>query len=533
MLFMLIFCYVCFIFAVSSLKEVRVKSYLKPITRRKFLIKGVSGGFIMATLPVWKHFSYSSPPSDFHVNPAVNLSKETLEKLIKIALQKGGEFAEVYVEYNVGNQIYLEENKIYGAGRGVDMGVGIRVLHGEKTGYAFSDDLSFDKLKQTAEVASHIAAEREVKSPVGLKSSKAPSYYLAKVSPDNIVPQDKAKLLWKANSIGREYDKRINQVNVGYSDTNKKIIIANSEGVWVEDVQTISRLFVSINAIEGDKRSRGYAYKGGTLGYEHYDFKVAEELAKDAGRMALAMLPAEDAPAGEFPIVMAKGHGGTFFHEAIGHSLESDGIRKKTSCFWDKKGEMIASEISSLADDGTVPGARGAINVDDEGTPSQKTVLIEKGRCINFLYDRLNAKLMKATLTGNGRRQSYQHYPLPRMTNTYLMAGEDNPEDIIKSVQKGIYISRIGGGNVSWVTGRFVFSVPEGYLIEEGKITKPLKGIQLMGSGPEVLKNIVMVGPDLEIWGGGTCGKNGQGKPVSDGNPTLKVSKITIGGAKV
>lgn len=510
-----------------------MKRYFKPITRREFLKTGVTGGAVIATLPVWKLFSFSAPPSDFYVNPACNLSKETLEQLIKIALQKGGEFAEVYVEYNVSNYISLEENKIYGATRGVEMGVGIRVLHGEKTGYAFSDDLSFEKLKQTAEVASLIAAEKEVKKPAGLKSSKIPSYYLVKVFPDSIVPQDKARLLWKANSIGREYDKRISQVNVRFRDVNKKIIIANSEGIWVEDVQTISRLFVIINAIEGGKRSRGYDYKAGTLGYEHYDLKSAEDLAKDAGRMAIAMLPAEDAPAGEYPIVMAKGHCGLFFHEAIGHSLESDGIRKKTSCFWDKKGEMIASKIAALADDGTVIGARGAINVDDEGTPGRKTILIDKGECVNFLYDRLNAKLMKAKLTGNGRRQSYQYYPIPRMTSTYLMAGQDDPEDIVKSVKKGIYIARIGAGNVSWVTGRFVFSVPEGYLIEDGKITKPLKGIQLMGSGPEVLKNIVMVGPDLEIWGGGTCGKGGQWKPISNGNPTLKVSKITIGGAKV
>lgn len=510
-----------------------MRDYFKPIPRRKFLKAGIAGGAVVATLPVWKLFSFSDPPEDFHVNPACNLSKETMEELLKVALQRGGELAEVYVEYSVGNNIYLEENKIYGAGRGVDMGVGIRVLHGEKTGYAYCDDLSLEKLKQTADVASYIAAEKEVRQPVGLKSQKIPQYYMVKVSPDTIIPQDKAKLLWKANSVGREYDKRINQVNIGFSDTNKKIIIANSEGVWVEDVQTISRLFVSINALEGEKRSRGYAYKGGTLGYEHYDLKLAEELAREAGRMAIDMLPAENAPAGEYPIVMAKGDCGTFFHEAIGHSLESDGIRKKTSCFWDKKGEMIASEIVSLADDGTVPGSRGTINVDDEGTPAQKTILIDKGKCVNFLFDRLNTKLMNAELTGNGRRESYQHYPLPRMTNTYLLQGEDDPEEIVKSVKNGIYIARIGGGNVSWVTGKFVFSVPEGYLIEDGKVTKPLKGIQLMGSGPEVLKNIVMVGPDLEIWGGGTCGKDGQGKPVSDGNPTLKVSKITIGGAKV
>jgi TldD protein len=510
-----------------------MKSCFKPITRRKFLKTGLSGGAIVATVPLWELFSFSYPPHDFAVNPAVNLSKETLENLLQVALRHGGEFAEVYVEYTVNNSISLDEDKIQGALRGVDMGVGIRVLSGEKTGYAYSDDLSFEKLKQTADVAGLIASEGSVRQPMSLKPSGAPSYYLVKVSPDTIVPEEKAKLLWRANSVGREYDKRINQVSVEYRDRSKKIIIANSEGMWVEDVQTLSSFQVVVNATEGEKRSEGYGFKDGTLGYEHFDLKFAEALAKEAGRMAIAMLPAEDAPAGEFPIVMAKGYCGTFFHEAIGHSLESDGIRKKTSCFWDKQGEMIASEITTLADDGTVKGAFGSVNVDDEGTPGQKTILIEKGKCVNFLFDRLNAKLMKSNLTGNGRRQSYQHYPIPRMTNTYLLAGRDDPEEILRSVKKGIYISHIGGGNVTWVTGTFVFSVDEGYLIEDGRITKPLKGIQLMGSGPEALKNIVMVGHDLEIWGGGGCGKSGQGKPCSDGNPTVKVSKITIGGAKV
>jgi TldD protein len=510
-----------------------MKPYLKPITRREFLKAGAAGGVVIATAPIWDLFAFSAPPADFYVNPVCNLSKETLTKLLAIALQQGGDFAEVYVEYTVQNNISIQEDKIHSATRGVDMGVGIRVVDGEKTGYAYSDDLNLEKLKKTAEVAGFIAAKSKVIKPVTLKSQKIPDYYQVKISPDSIVPGKKAKLLWKANSLARAYDKRINQVSVGFSDENKKIMIANSEGVWVEDVQTLSRFYVSVSALEGDKKSRGYNYKGGTLGFEHYDLKLAEQLAADAGRMAIAMLPAEDAPAGEYPIVMAKGDCGTFFHEAIGHSLESDGIRKKTSCFWDKKGKMIASKIASLADDGTVPGLRGSINVDDEGTHSQKTILIEKGKCVNFLYDKLNAKLMKTTSTGNGRRESYQYDPVPRMTNTYLLPGGDNPEDILKSVKKGIYVARIGGGNVSSTTGRFVFSVPEGYLIEDGKITKPLKGIQLMGNGPEVLKNIVMVGPDLEIEGGGTCGKAGQAKPVSDGNPTLKVSKITIGGAKV
>jgi TldD protein len=510
-----------------------MKVFFKPIKRRDFIKKGMAGGAVIASVPLWKLFAHSLPPSGLDPNLPIDLDKESLGKLLSAALQKGGEFAEVYVEYNVSNSIGLDENKIRAATRGVDMGVGVRVLQGEKTGYAHTDDLSPEKLMETARIASLIAAGQMEERSFSLKEKNTPNYYLVKTSPDTIVPQDKAKLLWKANEIAREYDKRINQVGVGFSDINKKIIIANSEGVFVTDQQTISRLVVSASALENGRRSRGYAYKGGTLGYEHYDLKAAEELAKEAGRVTMAMLPAEDAPAGEYPIVLAKGDCGTFFHEAIGHSLEGDGARKKTTCFWDKKGEMIATKKVSLADDGTVPGARGSINVDDEGTLGQKNILIDKGECTGFLYDKLNAKLMGTKSTGNGRRESYQHYPIPRMTNTYLMAGQDDPEDILKSVKKGIYIAKIGGGNVSPTTGRFVFSVPEGYMIEDGKITTPLKGIQLMGNGPDVLMNIIMVGPDLEIWGGGTCGKDGQGKPVSDGNPTLKVAKITIGGAKV
>lgn len=464
---------------------------------------------------------------------APSLGQEELKKLLAIAKQNGGDFAEVYIEHTVNNNIGLDEDKISSARRGVDMGVGIRVLHGEKTGYAHSDDFSLAKLKETARVAGLIAAGKAKQTDFDLIKQKTPSYYMVKTSPDSIAPAEKAKLLWKANSTARDYNKSISQVYVSYSDSNTEITIANSEGLLVNDIQTLTRLIVFVSALEKGKRSSGYAYKGGTLGYEHYNLKLAAELAEEAGRMAVAMLPAEDAPAGEYPIVMAKGECGTFFHEAIGHSLEGDGARKKTTCFWDKKGEMIATEIVSLADDGTIPGARGSINVDDEGTPGQKNILIRDGKCQGFLYDKLNAKLMKTKSTGSGRRQSYQHYPIPRMTNTYLMAGKDDPEDILRSVKKGIYISQIGGGNVSPTTGRFVFSVPEGYLIENGKITSPLKGIQLMGNGPDVLKNITMVGPDLEISGGGTCGKEDQAKPVSDGNPTLKVSKITIGGAKV
>jgi TldD protein len=505
-----------------------------PVDRRSFLKKGIRSGAFIVSYPLWKNFVFKDPEAIFSEEAAspFSLSKEDLHKLLEAALSRGGDFAEAYFERTVSNRISLDENKISTATRGVDMGVGFRVLHGEKTGYAFSDDLDFQRLKEAAQTAALIASGKAAPSPQTFKAVKIPSYYLVKVSPDSIAAKSKAELLLRANEIARAADKRITQVGAGFSDMNKKIIIANSEGLYAEDIQTLSSLGVSTNAIEGDKRSFGYESKAGSFGYEHFDLNLAEDMARKSADMAIRTLPAEDAPAGEFPIVIAKGFGGIFFHEAIGHSLEGDGIRKKASCFWDKLGQSIATPVVTLADDGSYKGGWGTVNVDDEGYEGHNTVLIEKGICKNFLQDKLNAKLMKMNQTGNGRRQDFRCYPIPRMTNTYLLPGDSLPEDIIKSVDKGLFIAKIGGGNVNPTTGRFVFTVTEGYMIEAGKMTKPLKGIMLMGSGQDVLKNITMVGNDLMVIGGGSCGKDGQSKPVGFGNPTLLVTKITVGGRK-
>jgi TldD protein len=502
--------------------------------RRGFLKKGMQAGALVVSFPIWKHFAARDADSLLAagVDLPASLDKDSLRKLLDVCLGRGGEFAEVYYERTVTNSISLDEDKISTATRGLDMGVGFRVIQGEKTGYAFSDDLDSARLKEAAETAALIASGAVKQKPETFTPLSPPSYYLVKVSPDTITPKAKADLLIKANSIARAFDKRITQVGVGFGDSNKKIMIANSAGLYTEDFQTLSRFGVNCAALEGTKRSMGYESRAGSFGFEHFDLSLAEEFGRKAAEMAIRTLPAEDAPAGEFPIVIAAGYGGIFFHEAIGHSLEGDGIRKKTSCFWDKLGQPIASSVVTLLDDGTYKGGWGTVNIDDEGCIGKNTALIDKGICAAFIQDKLNAKLMKAGQTGNGRRQSYQFYPIPRMTNTYLHAGESKPEDIIKSVDKGLYIAKIGGGNVSSVTGRFVFSVTEGYMIEGGKVTQPLKGIMLMGSGQEVLKNISLVGDDLLIIGGGTCGKDNQSKPVGFGNPTLKVDKITIGGKK-
>lgn len=485
----------------------------------------------MVSFPLMKFLPYRDPKSIPENNP-FHLTKKEMEKILSIALSRGGEFAEIYFEYTISNNLSLDEEKISYALRGVDCGAGIRVINGERTGYAFTDEIEFKSLKECAKTASLIASG--IRGKQGrLRTYKPPSYYLVKISPENVAPKEKAGLLYRINEFSRKFDKRITQVSASFSDITKFIIIANSEGLYVEDRQTLTRLGASVNAIEGERRSMGYDSKSGTFGFEHFSEKVAEEISKNASEMAIRLLPAEDAPAGEFPVVIGKGYGGIFFHEAIGHSLEGDGIRKKTSVFWDKLGKQIASPIVNLCDDGSWKGGWGTVNVDDEGTEGQKTILIEKGICSNFLQDKLNAKLMKMRPTGNGRRQSFRFYPIPRMTNTYLLPGDSEPEEIIKSVDRGVYIAKIGGGNVQPTTGRFVFTVTEGYMIENGKITKPLKGIMLMGTGQEVLMNISMVGNDLLVIGGGTCGKDGQSKPVGFGNPTIKVSKLTVGGRKI
>ena len=506
---------------------------LKSMDRRDFLKRGIKSGAVLVSLPLWKAGSWGDSTTLLDGDAAAAfLSKEDLRKLLEAALSKGGDFAEVYLEHSVQNNISLDEDKISTATRGLDMGAGFRVIKGEKTGYAFSDDLDPAKLKEAALTAALIADGRVSAAPRTFKTMVAPSYYLVETAPDGVAAKLKADLLLRANASARAFDKRITQFRAGFSDTTKKITIANSEGIYAEDTQTLTRLVTTALALEGKQRSMGYESKAGAFGFEHFDGKLAEDYGLKAADMAVRNLPAEDAPAGEFPIVIARGYGGIFFHEAIGHSLEADGIRKKTSVFWDKLGKPIATSAVTLLDDGTYKGGWGSVNVDDEGQPGRKTALIDKGVCVAFLQDKLNAGLLKMEPTGNGRRQSFRFYPIPRMTNTYLLPGESDPGDIIKSIDKGLYISKIGGGNVDWTTGWFVFSVTEGSMIEAGKVTKPLKEIMLMGSGQDVLKNISMVGNDLLVIGGGGCGKDGQGKPVGFGNPTLKVDRIMVGGQR-
>lgn len=507
---------------------------LNMMNRRRFLRRGIEAGAVIASFPILKNPLFGAPGTMSAEGPSASviLPREDLRKLLDIALAKGGDFAEIYMEYTVSNGIGLDDNVISSASRNIEMGVGFRVLKGETVGYAYSDVLEFGRLKAAAETAALVASGPASSKTRDLRKVQPPSYYLVKVPPDGVEARAKAEMLLKANETARAFDKKIKEVSVGFADMTKRFAIANSEGLYVEDSQTLSSFGVYCNAIEGEKRSRGGESLAGGLGYEHFTVALARDHGRKAAEQAIRMLEAEDAPAGEYPVVIASGYGGVFFHEAIGHSLEADANRTKRSCFWDKLGKPIASPLVTLVDDGTYKGGWGTVNVDDEGEPAHDTVIIDKGLCSGYLQDKLSARLMKTAPTGNGRRQSFRFYPIPRMTNTYMLAGKSKPEEIVRSVDKGLLIDRIGGGNVDTTTGRFVFEVEEAHMIEGGKVTRPLKGIMLMGNGQDILKGISMVGDDLRVTGGGQCGKGGQGKPTASGNPTFKVDKITVGGKK-
>jgi TldD protein len=459
------------------------------------------------------------------------LAKDEIEKLLSTALSMGGDFAEVYIQRSQSTSIPFEERKIRAAEARITQGVGIRVISGERTGYAYSDNLEMDVLLEVARVAAHIAKGQGREHPVHVTAQLAPDYYKVEIDPAERPIREKMNLLKRANKAAYSYDPRIKQVDIYYGDDERDIIVANSEGLWVADHQTMLRIMVRCLATQkGISRSGSYG-GGGRIGMEYFSKTSPEDIAREAARIAVVQLDAVPAPAGMMPVVIKGGWGGVLLHEAVGHGLEADFIRKGTSIFTGRVGEKVASELCTLVDDATIPNARGTVNIDDEGTPGMRKVLVEKGILKGFMTDRLNSRLLKIPLTGNGRRQSYHDYPIPRMTCFFLDKGESDPEEIVRSVERGIYAANFSGGQVDITNGNFTFSITEGYLIENGKITQPIRGATLIGNGPDILTKIVMVGNDLTLDPGiGTCGKDGQSVPTTVGMPTVKVSEMTVGG---
>jgi TldD protein len=460
------------------------------------------------------------------------ITPSDLQRYLGEALSAGGEYADLYFEYQTSTSISLDESMVKSASQGISAGCGVRVLSGERTGYAYTDDLAPEKILRAARTAALIASGPAREPVQGFKENRAHQLYQVSSPSADADIAAKLELVMRADRAARAYDPRITQVRCGYADEQRQILVIGSDGTYATDVQPLARFSVFCIAESGDKSARGQSGGGGRVGMEYFQSERTPSFyAQEAARQAIIQLDAREAPAGEMEVVLGPGWPGVLLHEAIGHGLEADFNRKGTSAFTGLIGKRVASDKCTVVDNGTLPSRRGSLNVDDEGSPTQNTVLIEKGILKGYISDKLSAKLMGMADTGNGRRESYEHIPMPRMTNTYMLAGDDAPEDIIRSVKRGVYAVNFGGGQVDITNGKFVFSASEAYLVEDGQVTAPLKNATLIGNGPDALTRVSMVGNDLALDEGvGTCGKEGQSVPVCVGIPTIKLDRLTVGG---
>jgi TldD protein len=461
------------------------------------------------------------------------ITEHDLESYLSEALSAGGEYADLYFEYLATTSIGIDEGIVKSATEGVSLGVGVRVIAGERTGYAYSDDLSPEKIRKAARVAAHIAKGPASIVKTGFEESRQHNLYPMLSAPHETGLAERVALVKRADLAARAYDARVFQVQATYADSLRNVLVATSEGRLSYDRQPMARMSVSVLARQGEGAPQhGHSGGGGRVTLDFFEKeKTPEHFAREAARQSIVQLDAVDAPAGETTVVLGPGWPGILLHEAVGHGLEADFNRKGVSAFSGRIGQQVASPLCTVIDDGTIGSRRGSLNVDDEGMPTQKNVLIENGVLRGYLQDKLSSRLTNNASTGSGRRESYQHIPMPRMTNTYMLAGESDPEEIIKSVQKGLYCATFSGGQVDITSGNFVFSATESYLIENGKLTRPVRGASLIGNGPEALKYVSMVGRDLLLDEGiGVCGKEGQSVPVGVGIPTVKIDRMTVGG---
>lgn len=448
------------------------------------------------------------------------------------------DFADLYFQNSVHESWVLEDGIVKDGSYNIEQGVGVRAISGEKTGFAYSDELNSAALQQAVTAARGIAeAGGSGRFQVG-KAQPVTARYAAVNPLDSLTREQKIALLQQMDAFARSLDPAVTQVIASLSGVYEEILVMATDGILATDFRPLVRLNCSVLVERNGRRERGGSGGGGRLGYEYFLEDVDSELramgyVKEAVRQALINLEAIEAPAGTMPVVLGAGWPGVLLHEAVGHGLEGDFNRKGSSAYAGRVGEKVASSLCTIVDDGTMANRRGSLSIDDEGTATGYNVLIKDGILQGYMQDKLNARLMGVAPTGNGRRESYAHLPMPRMTNTYMLPGKALPEDIIKSVKKGIYAPNFGGGQVDITSGRFVFSASEAYLIEDGKLTAPIKGATLIGNGPEAMSQVSMVGNDLALDAGvGVCGKNGQSVPVGVGQPTLKLDKLTVGGTQ-
>jgi TldD protein len=457
------------------------------------------------------------------------IEKELQVELINKALANGGEYADFFLEYRKHSSLLLEDGKLEKISSGSETGAGIRLIAQRKTAYAFSNDLSREALVQAAAEVSRIAEGRSLPPVMDLSSARPSVEFSIKYSPAEVPSEQKITLIRNADSAARAYDSRIKQVTVIYRDSLQKVRISNSEGFSSEDDRIYSTLVVQVIGVQDDVIQTAYESAGGLIGFELFENNLAESMALRAAQRAVMMLNARRVPGGRMTAVISSHAGGTMIHEAIGHGLEADLAQQDLSVFSNKLGQQVASKLITVIDDATLQGKRGSFRFDDEGTPSQRTVLVQEGILKSYMYDRLSAMKDNTNSTANGRRESYQHRPIPRMTNTFISPGTTPAPDVLRNTEEGIFVEKMGGGQVNTVTGDFVFDVQEAYLIKKGEKNEPVRGATLTGNGLTILKNIDMVGNDLGF-SIGTCGKDAQGVPVTDAMPTIRIPEIIVGG---
>jgi len=462
------------------------------------------------------------------------LDAHQLDRMFGTLLGPGVDFGDLYFQHSRRESWSVEDGIVKDGAHSIEQGVGVRAISGEKTGFAYSDDINGEALLEAARSARAIARDGTSHAPQALAVGQTRALYPAHDPIDALGNEAKVEALRRVDRALRAADPRVKQVMVGLTGGVDTVLVARSDGVLAGDVRPLVRLNVQVIVEQDGRRESGYAGYGGRYTYEELlgDGKP-ERFAREALRQALVNLEAIDAPAGNMPVVLGSGWPGVLLHEAVGHGLEGDFNRKGTSTYAGRMGQRVAAPGVTIVDDGTLPGRRGSLNVDDEGTPTRCTTLIEDGVLAGYMQDTLNARLMGVAPTGNGRRESFAHLVMPRMTNTYMLAGTHEREEMIRSVKRGLYAVNFGGGQVDITSGKYVFSATEAYLIEDGRITAPVKGATLIGNGPETMQRVTMVGNDLALDEGvGTCGKDGQSVPVGVGQPSLLISQVTVGGTK-
>ncbi|KAB3535330.1 TldD/PmbA family protein [Alkaliphilus pronyensis] len=459
------------------------------------------------------------------------LNERLIENIITEALSTGGDFAEVFVEDKDTTSIKLLGGKVESTISGRDYGIGIRIINGFNSIYAYTNKTDAESLMKIASEAAKAIKENPKNIALNFMNETYNSIHNITKYPKNIGLSNKISVMREASDAAKKYSKEITQVTVGYLDEDQKILVANSEGKFVEDRRVRSRILIEAVAANSNEMQTGYFAPGAHKGFELFEEINVKEYAREAARIAVTMLNADLCPSGKFPVVIDNKFGGVIFHEACGHGLEATFIAKKNSVFADKIGEKVASDIVTAIDDGTIPNHWGSINIDDEGEKTRKNILIENGILKGYMIDKLNGRRMGMESTGSGRRQSYKYAPTSRMTNTYIAAGKSTPEEIIGNTENGIYAKYMGGGSVNPATGDFNFAVMEGYLIKKGKIDRPIRGATLIGNGPNILHKIDMVGTNLD-YGQGMCGSVSGLIPANVGQPMIRVSEITVGGRK-